>query len=163
MTKNTSPHNIWNEIIKEFNKKRLKYILVGAAALVTHGLPRSTLDIDIYIPAASKTLNKLFKITDTLGLQSEQRTILNLINSPELFSNQWICFSDKGEDILDVFLSKEKDFHELYKNSEIKKDKTLSVRVASLNDLKKMKKESGRAIDLADLKLIQEINKYRNK
>lgn len=163
MTKNISNPNIWNKIIKEFNKKKLKYILVGAAALTIHGLPRSTLDIDIYIPARGKTLDKLFKITNSLGLHSEQKSILNLIHSPALFANQWICFSHRGQDILDVFLSKEKEFNKLYKHSKIKKDKTLSIRVASLNDIKKMKKESGRAIDLADLKLIKEINKYRKK
>jgi hypothetical protein len=159
MAKNISGTKIWQKIIKELNKERLDYVLVGASALVLHGLPRSTLDIDIYVPAKKSSLNKLFKISDILGLQSEQKAILHIRHLPNLFSNQWICFSYKGQDILDVFFADKNDFDKLYKNSELKKDKKISIRVASLNDISAMKKASGRPIDLSDLQLIKESKK----
>lgn len=92
---------IWHKIIKELNKAKLSYVMVGAAALVIHGFPRSTLDIDIYVPAKESILKKLFKITHALGLKGEQRAILKISHSPELFTGQWICFSCEGQDILD--------------------------------------------------------------
>ena len=139
----------------------MDYVLVGGAALVIHGLPRSTLDIDIYVPAKEDVLNKLFNIADSLGLQSEQRSILTISHSPKLFVDQWICFSYKGQDILDVFLSGKKEFEKLYSSSEQKKDKTVSIRVASLKDIASMKKKSGRPIDLADIEFIKEAKKYK--
>lgn len=151
----------WHKIINKFNRKKLDYVLVGAAALVVHGLPRSTLDIDIYIPAKEESLNKLFQLANFLGLESEQKTILNIAHSPKLFTNQWICFSYKGQDILDVFLSGENEFRRLLKDSEVKHDKNVSVRVASLKDIEAMKKTSGRPIDFADLELIKELKNMK--
>ena len=161
MKKNTSNPEIWHKIIKKFNQTGLDYVLVGGAALVIHGLPRSTLDIDIYVPAKEDVLNKLFNIADSLGLQSEQRSILTISHSPKLFVDQWICFSYKGQDILDVFLSGKKEFEKLYSSSEQKKDKTISIRVASLKDIASMKKKSGRPIDLADIEFIKAAKKYK--
>lgn len=162
MEKDISEIQIWDKIINKLNETGLDYILVGGgAALVIHGLPRSTLDLDIYVTAKEDVLNKLFQIADTLGLESEQKSILNISHSPGLFINQWICFSYAGQDILDVFFASEDEFNRLYKNSEQKQDKSISVRVASLNDIVAMKKASGRAIDLADLSLIEEAKKYK--
>lgn len=163
MAKNILGVQIWHKIIKELAKTKISYVLVGAAALVIYGFPRSTLDLDIYIPAKENILNKLFKIADTLGLQSEQRDVLSISHSPKLFTGQWICFSYKGQDILDVFLANNDEFSRLYKNSKVKKDKKISIRVASLHDIAIMKKASGRSIDLSDLDLIKEILKYKKK
>ena len=92
-----------------------------------------------------------------------QKAILAIAHSPKLFVNQWICFFYEEQDILDVFLSDEEEFGKLYKHSEVKRDKTLAIRVASRKDIQNMKKASGRAVDLADLKLIQEARKYKKK
>ncbi len=163
MTRNTSDPKIWYKIINKLNEAKLNYVLVGGAALVIYGLPRSTLDIDIYVPAKEEALKKLFKITDSLGLQSEQKAILAISHSPGLFVGQWICFSYEGQDILDVFLAGEREFNKLYGNSEQKEDRAITIRVASLKDIKLMKKKSGRPIDLADLKFIEEAKKYMGK
>ena len=160
MEKNISNPQIWHKIIDKFNELKFKYVVVGAAALVIHGLPRSTLDIDVYVPSKEKVLNKLFAIADSLGLKSKQKAILNVTDSPRLFTHQWLCFSYQGQDVLDVFLADEKEFNKIYKNSERKRDKSLTIRVASLNDIKAMKKACGRAIDMADIKLIEEAQKY---
>ena len=121
---------IWHKVINKLNKAKLDYLLVGGAALAVHGLPRSTLDMDIYIIAKTEALNKLFHLTASLGLKSGQKAILAIANSPELFVNQWICFSSEGQDILDVFLTEEGEFKRLLKDSERKRDKNISVTVA---------------------------------
>ncbi len=160
MAKNTSLVPIWHKVINALNKAKLKYVLVGGAALIIHGLPRSTLDIDIYVPANEDTLNKLFQVMDALGLKSDQKDILNIRHFPNLFADQWICFSYNGEDVLDVFFADMNDFNKLYKNSILKKDKQIAVRVASLRDIASMKKVSGRPIDLSDIKLIEEAKRH---
>jgi hypothetical protein len=161
MEKNISKNQIWHKIISSFSKIGLKYVLVGGSALVIHGFPRSTLDIDIYIPAEKDALHKLFQSAKALGLESEQTAILNISHSPELFSNQWICFSYEGQDVLDVFLAETKVFNKLYKNSEEKQDEEISIRVASLRDLEVLKRSAGRPIDLSDIELIKQFKKYK--
>ena len=163
MEKNTLGPEIWRNIIYKFNREKLDYVLVGAAALVVYGIPRSTLDIDIYIPAKEQALNKLFQLASSLGLKSEQKAILDIAHSPRLFVNQWLCFSYKGQDILDVFLCGENEFRRLLKGSTLKRDKSISLRVASLKDIEAMKKASGRPIDLADLELIKELKNMKRR
>lgn len=163
MGKNISQAQIWNKIIRRLNSSGIEYVLVGGAALVIHGLPRSTLDINIYVPADKDTLIKLFRFADSLGLKSQERAILKLKGTPSLFANQWICFSYLKEDILDVFFADRKEFNTLYKNSLIKKDKNLFVKVASLKDIASMKRSAGRNIDLSDLKFIKEAITIKKK
>lgn len=159
MAKNTSKKQIWDKIFQGLNKTGIDYILVGAAAMAVYGIPRSTVDIDVYIMARTEVLSKLFKFAADLGLQTKQKDILRIKDSPKLFAGQWICFSCQGYDILDVFLTPEDEFKVLRKNSELKRDKSLSLRVAALEDIIKMKKSTGRPIDKADIKLIEEIKK----
>ena len=158
MKKNTSKKQIWNKIFAMLNSSKLDYILVGAAAMVIHGIPRSTLDIDIYVPAKEKNLDKLFQTAAHLGLETKQKDILKVKGSPKLFAGQWICFSYQNNDILDVFLAPDFEFEAINKNCELKHDKTLSLRVAALKDIVKMKRASGRIIDLTDIKLIEELS-----
>ncbi len=127
--------------------------------MAVHGIPRSTLDIDIYIAARAEALNKLFKATGALRFRSEQKDIISVAHSPKLFANQWLCFSYKGQDVLDVFLAGEDEFNKLFKNSELRQDKNISIRVASLKDIIALKKASGRSVDLADIELIKEAKK----
>jgi predicted nucleotidyltransferase len=162
MVKNISKNLIWDKVFQGLNKAKIKYILVGGAALAVHGIPRSTLDIDIFIPAVEDSLIKLFRVARELGLKSEEEDILRIAHLPHLYANQWICFSQSQQDILDVFLAPEAEFNKLYRNSEVKGEGKVKVRVVSLEDLSRLKKESGRPVDIADLDFIRESKKYRN-
>lgn len=149
------------KIIQGLNKEKIKYVLVGGSALVVHGIPRSTLDIDIYIVAKEKNIKKIFNMASCLGMRSEQEAILSISSQSKLISGQWLCFSYENQDILDVYLANEKEFEKVYVSSEIKKDEALSIRVASLDGLEKMKKKSGRPVDLADVEFIREAKKLQ--
>lgn len=161
MENNILKPEILHKIIGSFNKNKLDYVLVGGAALVVHGIPRGTLDIDVYIVAKAETVNKLFKITEALGLKSKQRAILAIAHSSKLIANQWISFSYGGKDILDVFLAEQKEFEKIFKDAKLKRDKDISIKVASLEDIELMKKASGRPVDIADIELIKEAKKIK--
>ena len=70
-------------------------------------------------------------------------------------------YSYKGQDILDVFLAGQKEFDKLYRSSEQKKDRIITIRGASLKDITNMKKRSGRPLGLADIELIKEVEKHK--
>lgn len=161
MGNDISKPEIWHKIIDGLNKNKLDYVLVGGAALAVHGIPRSTLDIDIYIVAKAETVNKLFQIADELELKSKQSAILAITGSNKLIADQWISFSCEGRDILDVFLAQEREFKKIFKESKLVRDKDISVRVASLKDIELMKKASARPVDIADIELIRRVKKIR--
>jgi hypothetical protein len=150
------------KLFKEFSLHKIPYVIIGGMALVLHGIPRATLDVDIVVSTDKKIINKIIQITKRLHLYCMQKDVILL--SEDFLTGQWLTFEDnKKRELIDIFLEEKNKFDKLYKNSVLFKGKKIRLRVASLYDLEKMKKESGRKIDLADVVLIQELKKIKKK
>jgi len=132
--------------------------------MALHGIPRATLDIDILIPAQSETIINLFTATRRVGLRSHETQILRLASKPNLLVGQWITFKDsKGREFLDIGLEEIKIFKKLFSHALKRKGEGITYYVVSLEDIERMKKASGRPIDLADIALIRERRKINGK
>src|SRR3989304_3451993 len=63
-------------LLKSLNEKKIKFVIIGAAAFPIHGYSRATLDIDIFIEKtkknAERTLKEIWKrrIKGKIGSQS---------------------------------------------------------------------------------------------
>jgi len=53
---------LYEDILREFNKKRVKYVLVGGMAFNFLGGYRNTLDMDILVELTDKNLEKLIEM-----------------------------------------------------------------------------------------------------
>lgn len=147
--------------LKLLSKEKIPFIIIGGAALALHGIPRSTLDIDIFLPAHRDLIVRLLAISKKLKFNCEQKDIVRFIDRPALLIGQLITFKDsKGNELIDVFLEDPKSFSRLLKRATRKKTEYFTLNVASLDDLEQMKKKSSRPIDLADIALIQERRRY---
>jgi len=153
------------KILKLFAAGKIQFVIVGGAGLALHGIPRSTLDIDIVAPAEADTVSRLFSIIEHAGLLSRDRYIFALIGRPHLLIGQWMTIQDSsGMELIDIFFESEKGFKELLKRAKKIKMARLNFHVASLGDIETMKRKSARAIDLADIVLIREKQgKKKNK
>ena len=150
--------------LETFSMYEVPYVIVGGAALVLHGIPRSTLDMDILIPAEKETIIRVFKAAKIAGLKSKQAKILSLSDKPNLLVGQWVTFEDRaGRQLIDVFLEEVRKFKKLHRNSIKRRHRKMIFHVASLSALEKMKKASGRPVDLADVALIHEIKRYTKR
>jgi len=144
-------------VLKSLAIDRVPFVIVGGAAIALHGIPRSTIDIDIVVPADINTINKLFLTIHKAGLSSRDKHITAIIDRPHLLIGQWITLQDKtGMEFIDIFFENEKEFTGLSKRAKRVKWSDFNLCAASLNDLEKMKRKSARAIDLADIALIRE-------
>ncbi len=138
-------------------REGIPLVIVGGAALALHGIPRSTLDIDIVIPAREKILSQLLKSLEDVGFQSQQQGITRLADKPRFLIGQWVSFNDsEGQETLDVFFEEPEVFARLLSQSLERRGPLVTYQVASLDDLERMKRSSGRPIDLADIALIKE-------
>lgn len=145
------------KLLKLFATQKIPFVIVGGSAIALHGIPRSTLDIDIVVPAETDTISKLFSVIHKAGFLSRDRYVIGLINRPHLLIGQWITLQDKdGTEFIDIFFESEKEFNELLKRAKKIKGIKVNFFIASLGDLEKMKKISARPIDLADIVLIRE-------
>ena len=147
-------------IIETLSTSKTPYFIVGGSAMTLHGIPRSTLDIDIYIPAENSSIKWIFETWKDINLTCNQENLMKLKNNPEMLIGQWITFSTEDSiEILDIFIENKKDFDNVYNKIVKIPYKNSFINVASINDLIALKKKSGRPIDFADLELIK---KYKD-
>ena len=150
----------WAEVLNSLAGAGMEFVIIGGAALSLHGISRTTLDIDIRISAKETNIRKLISALFDMGLKLDNEDFTLLIDKPELLYGQCISFSvPKGPQIVDVFLDSPSDFKDLVKGSVKLKIKGNDVRVASLDHIRKLKVETGRPLDLADVALIDEFKK----
>ena len=143
------------------SEEKVPFIIIGGAALALHGIPRSTLDIDIIIPAKPEFTIKLFSIAKKARLKCGQKDIMRFTGRPDLLTGQLITFKDStGNELIDIFFEDPKFFSRLFKRAIRKKTEHFILNIASLTDLEQMKRRSGRPIDLADIALIQEKRRH---
>ena len=153
-------HMRWEKVLKALAESGIEFVIIGGAALSLHGIPRTTLDIDIKISAKEGNIRELINSLSGMGLKLDNEDFSLLIGNPELLYEQCISFSiPEGLQIVDVFLDSPGDFNKLLESSvKIKIDHS-DIHVASLENIRKMKIEIGRPIDLADVALIDEFLK----
>ncbi|NQZ68212.1 MAG: hypothetical protein HRT89_09085 [Lentisphaeria bacterium] len=161
MKNETGPPVDWPLILTELSKSDIDFLVVGGGALVLHGLPRSTLDLDIYIPANIPDIQNVLNILQQLNLIPQNKAVLSLAEQAEFIIGQWVPFSiPDGPDIIDVYLCRPGEFHALYQTADLLEFAGNEIYVANLETLKKMKLECGRPVDLADVALIEEFQKF---
>ncbi len=139
----------YKEMLQLLSEEQVDYIIVGAYALGTHGYPRATGDIDIWIKPDSVNSKKLYKALARFGVP------LDKVNADE-FSSEGIIFQigvvPRRIDIItqiDGISYEEADEDKIIVETE-----GLKIPVLSLDKLIKNKKATGREKDKLDIKII---------
>jgi hypothetical protein len=143
------------KILNSLATEKIPFVIVGGAAIALHGIPRSTLDIDIVVPA--EAASRLFSIIEDVDILIHDKYIIAMIDRPHLLIGQWITLQNKaGPELVDMFFESGKEFNGLLKRAKKIRGEKFNFYIASLDDIERMKKKSARAIDLADIALIRE-------
>ena len=141
------------KLYKSLNSYKVKYLVIGGVAVVTYGVPRSTLDLDIFIEATIPNAEKCLKALKKAGFKTASLTSVGGI-----LANELTVFEDYIR--LDLFTQvKGLTFKEAWRRRVRRKVKTVPVYLACFEDIIHSKKASGRTIDLEDLKALQAIRK----
>lgn len=144
----------YEELLKLFNKNKVKYCIVGAFALAFHAIPRYTKDMDIFIEASEKNAKGILKALNEFGFG-----VLNLSMSD---------FSAKGRTIqlgyepvrIDILtLIDGCTFEEVWKNKKTGRYGKEKIYFIGLDDMIRNKKASKRKIDKADLEILSAVKK----
>lgn len=148
-------------VVRALNTADVPFILVGGLAVNAHGYGRHTWDIDLVVRLRPDTVRRMFAALASLGYQPRVPVTAEGFGDPDQRA-RWI--SEKGMTVLnfhsdghretpvDVFVSEPFDFDEEYREAlveEVAPD--VPVRVLRLAALVKLKREAGRAQDLADI------------
>jgi predicted nucleotidyltransferase len=161
---------IFEPLFQALNDAGARYVVVGGVATVLHGYARLTADVDLIVDLEETEALKVIDALVSLGYESRVPV------QPRDFADRnaresWIreknmqVFSlwdpRNPMRVVDLFVASPIDFESLWARSEVVQLKTTTVRIASIDDLIRLKEMAGRDQDLADIERLAEIRRRR--
>jgi hypothetical protein len=150
--------NIFNSDFRDFieilNKHEVKYVLVGAYAVILHGYRRTTGDMDVWVKNDEENYKRLVKVFNEFGLPLIDLTKENFLDNAKMD-----VFSYGRPPVsIDILTAlKACDFNEAYSLSQIFIEDDLPIRFININTLRTSKKAVGRFKDLDDLEKLKHL------
>lgn len=150
----------YEALFRILNRSRVRYLVVGGVAVVLHGVPRMTVDLDVMPDFESRNMRRLAKALGRAGLKPSIPEPAEAIADP---ANRLRWKREKGmvvlsfEDardplkVVDVFVVHPIPFRTAYARRQMIRLDTTSVPLAHPRDLIRMKRMAGRDRDLADI------------
>jgi len=160
---------IYENILKEFQKQKVKYVLVGGIAYNLLGGMRATYDLDLLVELSDTNLRKVVAILKKKGYRVKQPV------DPMDFAvrqkrEDWIknkhlkafnFYKDNTLEEVDLIIDSPVSYQQARKNAAFIKVQSLRLPVISINDLIKMKKKAGRDTDKIDITNLKKIKSLR--
>lgn len=161
---------IYEEILRAFQKQKVKYVLVGGMAFNFLGGYRNTLDMDILVEMSDENLYKIVEILKKAGYRVKQ-PVDPIKIADEKTRRDWIknkhmkAFnfykSERSYEEVDIIIDSPVDFERAQKDALKIKLENLVIPVISIKNFIKMKKISGRDKDMLDIKELNLLRKSR--
>ena len=147
------------EVFKVFEENEVEYVLIGGFAVILHGFPRLTQDIDIFIKMNDANVKKL---QDSLYQIFADKEVYE-ITFNELQKYAVVRYGSPDGFHLDLIarIGDRAKYEDL--NYEIIKIEGISIRTATPESLKYLKKDSLRPEDQRDLNFLEELIKNKTK
>ncbi len=162
----------YEEVFRELNKKKVRYLVVGGGAVVLHGVVRMTADIDLFVDFEKNNLLKFTEALTKLGYRPKIPVHASDF-ADAAKREKWkkekgmLVFSfyhlKRFQDHIDVFVYEPVGFEKAYKEKEIMKAGLIKIPVISIKYLKKMKEIAGRPQDLADIEALKEVEMLKKE
>jgi hypothetical protein len=162
---------LYEEILREFQRRKVRYVLVGGIAFNLLGGERFTHDMDILVEMTDNNLAKVVSILKSKGYRVKQ-PVDPMDIADENIRTDWIrnknmkAFNFYKEDEMkevDIIIDSPVQYSEATKGAIEIKVGSLVMPVISLKKLVKMKKNTGRPMDQLDVQTLRKIEKLKRK
>lgn len=148
------------KVIRAMQQHKVSYVLVGGYAVALHGAVRGTVDIDIVISLNKKSYQNVEKALNSIGLQSRLPVSASevfsfreeYIQNRNLIAWSFVNFANPSE-MVDIIITE--DAKEL--KSVLKVSEDMKIKVASINDLIRIKRKAARKQDIEDIKALEKL------
>lgn len=157
-------------IFREFNEKKIGYLVVGGTAVNLHGIPRMTYDIDLILDMDNENIRKFLEIVKGWGFypkvpvdimdfaerKKREEWIKNKnMKAFNLTNPEWAISE------IDIIIDSPVDYQEALNRAKYITIEKVNVPVIGMSDLIKMKKDTGRLQDKADIENLKRILKEK--
>lgn len=161
---------LYEEILRQFQKQKVKYVLVGGIAYNLLGGERNTLDMDILVEMSDSNLRKVVTILKKAGYHVKQPVDpVGIANSK--IREDWVknknmkAFNfykdDAGYQEVDIIIDSPVSFEDADKDMVRTIVKGIRLNIISPAKFIKMKKYSGRDKDLCDIEGLKAARKKK--
>ncbi len=140
----------YKDMLHALYEEKVRFLLVGAYALAAHGYPRATMDIDIWVMPSSQNADAVLRALRRFGAPLHNLTKKDLQKDGIIFQ---IGVAPRRIDI--ITSASGLQFEETYERSLLFNVEGIEVRIPSIDDLIRNKKETGRTRDLADAEALE--------
>lgn len=132
-------------------KYKVRYLVIGGVAAIIYGVPRATLDIDIFLEPELNNAEKFLKALKEAGFGTA-----GLTTPDKIVKNEVSVFNDRIR--LDV-LTKPRalDFAKAWRKRTVNKISGVKVVLASREDIIRCKNAVGRVVDKEDIKILKKV------
>ena len=140
--------NRYLDVFSSLSKLNVRYLVIGGIAVVLHGVPRATFDLDILVESTPDNAQRLLEAFLDAGLGTAALT-----TPEELLAHEITIFQDKVR--IDVKTKTPgMEFESAWKNKEVMRYQGQDFFVAGKRDLLASMKASGRDVDQEDFRLL---------
>ena len=142
--------NRLQDVFRSFQRYDVKYVVIGGIASILHGVPRATFDLDILIEATPENAQRLLDAFLDAGLGTSALTSV-----PDLLANEITIFKDRVR--VDVQTTTPGvSFADAWARRKTVAYQGQEFFILSKEDLIRSKRAAGRAVDLEDVRLLEE-------
>jgi hypothetical protein len=143
----------FKDLLKSLNSNRVRYLLIGGYAVILHGHPRLTNDLDVVIANDSDNIERCLDALRDFGFSGPDLTV-------ELFAEPKNMVRMGVEPVKIEILNflEGVEFDAAYERREVRAAEDIQIDLISLDDLLANKRAVGRDKDLLDVKELSKIN-----
>jgi predicted nucleotidyltransferase len=157
----------FERVFRLLSEHDIRYVIVGGIAVILHGSPRLTADLDIVIDLEPARARTVIDVLQGAGFVAEVPVDIRQF-ADEKVRRSWIA--DKhmkalslhdGEmppTVLDILAESPIAFEDLYGRAKVVSLDEITLRIAAIPDLIALKRLSGRPEDLRDIEELEKIN-----
>ena len=140
----------FKELLRIFEKYKIRYLVVGGYAVMKYSEPRFTKDLDVFIATDKENANNIYTALKEFGAPLENLTAAD-------FCQKGYSYQMGRPPVrVDIMMSVPGlDFSEAWENREVVELEDLKIYFISLSDLIRSKEASGRPQDMIDIEQLK--------
>ncbi len=157
-------------LLSTLSDAEVDYVLIGGLAVTLHGYQRVTMDVDVVLSMDEPNLAKFVACAKAAGLRPVLPIPIDALRDGSVI-DQWhrekgmLAFALRSPEamatVIDVLVRPVVPFHELKRNAVLKRIGPLSIPVAGIDDLIRLKTGTGRTKDVLDIEELEKIKLQR--
>jgi hypothetical protein len=154
------------ELLATLSNGKIDYVLIGGLAVALHGYQRVTMDVDVVLALDDENVSKFLDCAKRANLEPVLPIPIDSLRDSALI-DRWhhekgmLAFALRGPEtmatVIDVLLRPVVAFDQLKRNAVVKRVGSLSIPVASIDDLIALKTGTGRSRDVLDIEELRRI------